>query len=128
MDEKRIGERIAKLRAAANLTQAALAEKLGVSDKTVSKWEVGGGYPDITFFPQLADLFGVSCDYLLRGTPRKLQKVVADYPFGSQRGKRNIDNLNDYLDHGWRVVQSALSVSDDNECIMLVIEKEVYDE
>ena len=41
MDEKRIGERIAKLRTAANLTQAALAEKLGVSDKTISKWEVG---------------------------------------------------------------------------------------
>lgn len=128
MDEKRIGERIAKLRTAANLTQAALAEKLGVSDKTVSKWEVGGGYPDIAFFPKLADLFGVNCDYLLRGTPRKLQKVVAESPFGSNRGKRYIDNLNDYLNDGWRVVQSALSVSDENECIMLVIEKEVYDE
>jgi len=128
MDEKRIGERIAKLRTAANLTQAALAEKLGVSDKTVSKWEVGGGYPDITFFPLLADTFHVSCDYLLRGTPRMAQKVVAEYPFGSNRGKRSIDNLNDYLDQGWRVKESALSVSDQNECIMLVIEKEVYDE
>ena len=128
MDEKRIGERIAKLRTAANMTQAALAEKLGVSDKTISKWEVGGGYPDITFFPQLADLFSVSCDYLLRGTPRKLQKVVAEPPYGSNRGKENIDKLNDYLNAGWRVVQSALSVSDESACIMLVIEKEVYDE
>lgn len=41
MDEKRIGERIAALRTEANLTQAALAEALDVSDKTVSKWETG---------------------------------------------------------------------------------------
>ena len=41
MDEKKVGARIAKMRMDAGLTQAALAEKLGVSDKTVSKWENG---------------------------------------------------------------------------------------
>lgn len=76
----------------------------------------------------LADIFHVSCDYLLRGTPRKAQKVVAEYPFGSNKEKRSIDNLNDDLDQGWRVKESALSVSDQNECIMLVLEKEIYDE
>lgn len=57
MDEKRIGERIAKLRTAANLTQAALAEKLGVSDKTISKWEVGGRVSRYHIFPAAGGSF-----------------------------------------------------------------------
>ena len=77
MDEKRIGERIAALRTEANLTQAALAEALDVSDKTVSKWETGGGYPDITMFPRLAEIFHVSRDYRIRGTLRKIQNLAA---------------------------------------------------
>ena len=67
MDSKITGSLIASLRKAAGLTQAALAEKLNVSDKTVSKWENGLGYPEITLFPDIAALFGVSVDYLLTG-------------------------------------------------------------
>ncbi len=67
MDAKITGALIAELRHAAGLTQAALAKKLNVSDKTVSKWESGLGYPEITQFPILAALFGVSVDYLLTG-------------------------------------------------------------
>ncbi|MBR3593425.1 MAG: helix-turn-helix domain-containing protein [Clostridia bacterium] len=67
MDAKITGSLIASLRKSAGLTQAALAEKLNVSDKAVSKWESGLGYPEITQFPSLAALFGVSVDYLLTG-------------------------------------------------------------
>ena len=67
MDSKITGSLIASLRKAAGLTQATLAEKLNVSDKTVSKWENGLGYPEITLFPDIAALFGVSVDYLLTG-------------------------------------------------------------
>lgn len=67
MDSKTVGNTIAKLRRQNNMTQLALAEKLGVSDKAVSKWESGQGYPDITLFPMIAELFGVSIDYLMLG-------------------------------------------------------------
>ena len=67
MDCRSVGNIIAKLRKQNRMTQSALAEKLGVSDKAVSKWESGQGFPDITQFPVLAELFGVSIDYLMMG-------------------------------------------------------------
>ncbi|MBO5998549.1 MAG: response regulator [Lachnospiraceae bacterium] len=47
------------------MTQAQLAEKLGVTDKAVSKWERDLSYPDITLFPRLADVLGVTANDLL---------------------------------------------------------------
>ena len=67
MDTKSIGSTIAQFRKKNGWTQVALAEKLGVSGKAVSKWESGQGYPDITLFPVMADLFGVSVDFLMLG-------------------------------------------------------------
>lgn len=81
MDSITVGNTIASLRRGAGLTQLALAEKLGVSDKTVSKWENGQGYPDITLFPSIASLFGVSIDYLMLGNKRGIAiagNIVAD--------------------------------------------------
>lgn len=67
MDAILIGENIARLRKMQGLTQQELAERLNVSNKAVSKWENGQGYPDIEHFPVLANLFGVSVDYLMNG-------------------------------------------------------------
>ena len=67
MDSKAIGSIIAKLRRQNGWSQAVLAEKLGISDKAVSKWESGRGFPDVTLFPIMSDLFGVSIDYLIKG-------------------------------------------------------------
>jgi len=67
MDAKRIGSTIAALRKKSGMTQLELAQKLDVSDKAVSKWENGQGFPDITAFPRLAALFGVTIDYLMLG-------------------------------------------------------------
>ncbi len=49
------------------LTQAALAEKLNYSDKTISKWERGEGLPDLTAMQNLSEIFGVPVDALMRG-------------------------------------------------------------
>ena len=57
MDSKIVGKKIAALRRAANVTQADLASKLNVSDKTVSKWERGLGYPEITQLPLLGKIW-----------------------------------------------------------------------
>lgn len=62
-----IGKAIAELRKRKGWTQIELAEKLQVSDKAVSKWEKDNGAPSIEFFPILAELFGVSIDYLMTG-------------------------------------------------------------
>ena len=62
---KNIAKNITELRKNAGMTQARLAEEIGYSDKSVSKWERGDGVPDIVCLKNIADLFGVSVDYLL---------------------------------------------------------------
>ena len=57
-----IGTNIYHLRKEKKLTQAQLAEKLGVSEQAVSKWENGCCLPDVSLFPLIADIFGVSID------------------------------------------------------------------
>lgn len=59
------GERLARLRKDAKLTQEQVAERCGVSAQAVSKWENGSTYPDILLLKTLADLFQISCDELL---------------------------------------------------------------
>ncbi|MDR0916943.1 MAG: helix-turn-helix domain-containing protein [Oscillospiraceae bacterium] len=60
-----IGQKIRALRRERDLTQEELADMLGVSVQAISKWEVGGGLPDISQLPPLASVFGVSADELL---------------------------------------------------------------
>ena len=67
MNELKIGERIVKLRETAGLTQAELAERLGVTDKAGSKWERGMGCPDVSVLEPLSSLFGVGAETLLAG-------------------------------------------------------------
>ena len=69
MDTVKTGTYLATLRKNANMTQQEVADRLGVSNKTVSKWESGGGFPDIAILPALAELYGVSADELLAGEP-----------------------------------------------------------
>lgn len=60
-----ISKNIQTLRKNTGLTQIGLAERLNYSDKAVSKWERGESLPDIVVLKEIADLFGVSVDYLL---------------------------------------------------------------
>lgn len=61
-----LGEKLQKLRKARRLTQEELATQIGVSRQSLSKWESDGALPDTANIITLADLFGVSTDYLLR--------------------------------------------------------------
>lgn len=60
-----IGERIKKYRKDREMTQDALAQALAVSPQSVSKWECGDGYPDITLLPSIANYFEVTVDELI---------------------------------------------------------------
>lgn len=60
-----MGEKIASLRKAAGMTQQQLADRMGVTDKAVSKWERNLSCPDIESIPLLAEIFGISADELI---------------------------------------------------------------
>lgn len=90
MGVENVGRTIAELRRRNRLTQRELAERLGISDRTVSKWERGEGFPDIAILPSLAEVFGVTLDHLLLGEEKgitvagniilDLVKNIAVYP------------------------------------------------
>ena len=67
MERKSIGSFIAALRRANGMTQQDLADKLNVSNKAVSRWERDETLPDLTLIPVIAEIFGVTCDEILRG-------------------------------------------------------------
>ncbi|MDY0316143.1 MAG: helix-turn-helix transcriptional regulator [Acholeplasmatales bacterium] len=62
-----LNNRIRKLRKEKGFTQLQLAEMLNITDKAVSKWELGEGNPDIGLLPKISQIFGVTVDYLLTG-------------------------------------------------------------
>ncbi len=70
MDAKKTGALIAERRKTLGLTQKELAGRLIVSDKAVSKWETGAGYPEVTMLPLLAETLGITVDELLAGELR----------------------------------------------------------
>ena len=82
MNPKTTGAFIAALRKEKNLTQKQLADKLNVSDKAISRWETGKGYPDIEFLMELSQEFSVSINELLSGkrneTPAMAQAAEKD--------------------------------------------------
>ena len=66
MKKQTLGMMISSLRKEKGMTQLELAEKMGVTDKAVSKWERDLSYPDINSIPKLAEIFGVSVDELMQ--------------------------------------------------------------
>lgn len=62
-----IGQFLAVLRRANGYTQQEVADKLGISNRTLSGWERGAALPDILLLPALAELYGVTVDEILRG-------------------------------------------------------------
>lgn len=67
MNQERIGKFIAKCRKEKGLTQEVLAEKLGTTSKSISRWENGNTMPDISIYNDLATIFGVSVIELFNG-------------------------------------------------------------
>lgn len=97
MDYNKIGEFIATERKAKKLTQAKLAEKVFVSEKTVSKWENGKGIPDTNILPKLCEILGVSLNELLNGeriilenTNQKNEKILLDMAKEIQQKNKTI--------------------------------------
>lgn len=67
MDQIKIGKFIAQCRKSKQLTQAELAEKLGITDRAISKWETGKGMPDSSIMIDLCNILGINVNELLSG-------------------------------------------------------------
>ena len=76
MDQVKIGKYIAEKRKDLGYTQAQLAEKLGMSDKSVSKWERGVCLPDVSAYEKLCEELGISINEFLAGEDIEAEKVV----------------------------------------------------
>lgn len=93
MERKTMGTFIAVLRKSKGYTQRQLAEMLGVSDKTVSHWERDESAPDISMLPIIADIFGVTCDELIRG--QKNTEEASDEAVSSAKSEKQLKYLLD---------------------------------
>lgn len=89
MNQEKIGKFILELRKEKDMTQQTLADKLGVSNKTISKWENGRGMPDLSLMKPLCNILGITINELLSG--ERLDKK--DY---QERLEENILNTIDY--------------------------------
>ena len=78
MNQYVTGTVIKQLREKNKMTQLQLAEKLGVSDKTVSKWETAKGYPDITLLEPIAEAFKISVTELISGNTIHNENISAN--------------------------------------------------
>lgn len=86
MDQIKIGKFISEERKTKQLTQRQLAEKLGISDKTISKWECGNGFPEVSLLLPLCTELNITVNELLSG--ERLQE--ADY---KKKAEENMLNL-----------------------------------
>ena len=91
MDQIKIGKFIAELRKTKNMTQQQLGEKIGVSSKTISKWETGKGMPDLSSLKPLSDYLEISINELLSGEKIEEEKYT-------DKLEENIINTIEYSD------------------------------
>ena len=94
MDERKatIASNLIRLRLAAGMTQAELGEKLNYSDKSISKWERGDVTTDVFVLMQIADIFGVDVDYLLK-PHNEIEPAIYNKPAGEATYTTNMITL-----------------------------------
>lgn len=91
MNQEKIGKFIADMRKEKKITQSELAEKLGVTDRSVSNWENGKNMPDLSLFKPLCDELGITINDLMSGE-------IVDNKKYNEKLEENIINTIDYID------------------------------
>ncbi len=91
MEKQTIGSFIAALRKANGMTQKQLAEKLNVSDKSVSRWERDECAPDLSLIPVIAEIFDITSDELLRG--QRTSGVTAPTKYEQQKTDKQLKHI-----------------------------------
>ena len=107
MNQDKIGKFIAENRKVKKITQSELAEKLGVTDRSISNWENGKNMPDLSLFKPLCDILGITINELMSGENINEQEY-------NQKLEENLINTIDYI--GKKNVES-----NDKKSIFLLI-------
>lgn len=119
MNQEKIGKFISECRKTKKMTQSELAEKLGVTDKSVSNWENGRNMPDLSLFKPLCDILEISINDLISGEVVDLEKYqekfeeniisTIDYTNKKLNQKNNIIGII-ILAFGWLLTITALTI------------------
>ena len=118
------GKRLAEARRQKDMSQMGLAERLGISFQAVSSWERGNAMPDIAKLPDIADILGVSVDYLLGGESKVADGVInGDLPEKVKAGEVSVDDIADVapvmkpseLDNFAQKVADMAEISDETD-------------
>ena len=102
MDQVKIGSFIATRRKDIGITQEQLAEKLGITDKTVSKWETGKSLPDLSLFMPLCDSLEITLNELL------FDEFIADDNWKEKSNKVLFEFLTSWLGNVQRSIMKNL--------------------
>lgn len=102
MDQIKIGKFIAKTRKEESYTQRQLADLLGISDKTVSKWETGNGLPDVSLMMPLCDTLHISVNELLSG------ERLADSEYQNKAEENMMDLMMEREESKKKIILSAI--------------------
>ena len=89
-------EKLMHLRKQAGLSQEQLADRLGVTRQSVSKWESGAAFPELVKLITLSEMFGVSVDYLVKDYVEEPEQPREDSP-GTARLEQKVDDLTRYV-------------------------------
>ena len=111
-----IGEVIKRKRQKRNITQAELAEQLGVTPQAVSRWEMGVSYPDIAMAPAISEALWVSADELLGIAPQNAA------PLGAVLNQSQADSIFDYIPAGVTGESKRIMIVDDSDFMRMMLE------
>ena len=114
MDQIKIGAFLKTLRKEKNLTQEQLAEHLGISSRTVSRWETGSNMPDISLLTEIAEFYDVSIPELIHGE-RKSEKM-------NEEVKDVVNSMADYADAEKKnIIKSVRNQSLIGVCALIIL-------
>ena len=108
MNQEKIGKFIANLRKEKNMTQQELANKLGVTDRAISKWENGRGLPDYSLLQDLCDTLSISINELFSG--EKISKEDYETKAEENMSKLINDNYSEKKKINWIIAISVAIV------------------
>ena len=123
---KEIARRLSELRKDKGITQSELAEILGVSRTTVANYETGNRTPEYDTLARLADIYQVSCDYIIRGISSEFAEIYATTGLSEdavlvlsilnkyEKDKKLLDTVNQLLENEYRTAYDLLSQSGEN--------------
>lgn len=109
-----LGENIAALRKNRGFTQEELAKRLGVSPQAVSKWENGTACPDIALLPEIADIFSVTVDDLMRAPVERLISNENKQGKDEDTGDRTVTDFKDCKPCGLEAKKVHISIIQQN--------------